>query len=137
MRRVRSAPADLCSMSHRQRPHDASSSASQQHVVAVVSNITAAGEDDVLQQVVQTTETQLQISDSWEQMAIGIALRGALARRDPAELALEVCVRLFISYVTHQFLAFVYLVACERLAPMAAFAHECTEATASLLPFHP
>lgn len=65
------------------------------------SALLSAGRDDVFEQVTRTTETEVNITDSWEQMIIGLFLRGVVASRPALDVLSEVLFRLFVSYSTH------------------------------------
>ena len=111
MRRVKSAPANLSSMCHRRR-----GSATERLATPPPGNEATeapsglqkrrTGEADAMSEVVTRVSTELDITDSTEQLTIFIVAR-LLVTMEEIEwrsVFVEVGQRLFVSFVTHHFM---------------------------------
>lgn len=107
MRRVQSAPANLCAMSH--APRRAASDAKTPPPVVWAAS--ACSEDTCCELVTCAVDLEAP-----EELAIGVALSRALAGEDVRAVVREVLVRAFVSFLTHHLFAWLLTEARELAA---------------------
>lgn len=100
MRRIQSAPANLCQMTH--HPN----TPSQKTTLATVRPVERpAGESEAVSELVSTVSGQLSVTDPTEQLALLYLIRYAArldAMPDWRVVLRELCLRLLASFVMHQ-----------------------------------
>lgn len=110
MRRAKSAPANLCSMCHRRRRPATELLLTTPLVEAIEAptgaQIRRTGEADAMSEVVTRVSTELDITDSTEQLMLFILAR-IVVTMDEVKwrgVFVEVGKRLLVSFVTHHFM---------------------------------